>query len=89
MIFRKIQSAWKIWVNFFFYNYYNFQKCFVSVRNMKAEFSTPKDLEKLKEELRCKVGSGIDPNHPDMGPIMDSLIMTSMFKLYTDITKNY
>ena len=44
---------------------------------MKTEFSTPKDLEKLRVELSSKVGGGIDPNHPDMGPIMDSLIMTS------------
>ena len=46
---------------------------------MKTEFSTQKDLENLKDELKGKTGSGIDPNHPDMGPIMDSLIMTSMW----------
>ena len=45
---------------------------------MKTEFSTPKDLEKLRVELSGKLGGGIDPNHPDMGPIMDSLIMTSI-----------
>ena len=45
---------------------------------MKTEFSTQKDLENLKDELKGKPGSGIDPNHSDMGPIMDSLIMTSM-----------
>jgi len=44
---------------------------------MKTEFSTPKDLEKLRVELSGKMGGGIDPNHPDMGPIMDSLIMTN------------
>ena len=44
---------------------------------MKIEFSTPKDLEKLRVELSGKMGGGIDPNHPDMGPIMDSLIMTN------------
>jgi len=47
------------------------------VKKMKTEFSTPKDLEKLRVELSGKVGGGIDPNHPDMGPIMDSLIMTN------------
>eukprot|EP00090_Calanus_glacialis_P003034 TRINITY_DN12203_c0_g1_i3.p1 TRINITY_DN12203_c0_g1~~TRINITY_DN12203_c0_g1_i3.p1 ORF type:complete len:323 (-),score=96.73 TRINITY_DN12203_c0_g1_i3:69-962(-) len=47
------------------------------VKKMKTEFSTPKDLEKLRVELSSKVGGGIDPNHPDMGPIMDSLIMTN------------
>ena len=46
---------------------------------MKTEFSTPKDLEKLRVELSGKMGGGIDPNHPDMGPIMDSLIMTSTY----------
>ena len=48
---------------------------------MKTEFSTPKDLEKLRVELSGKMGGGIDPNHPDMGPIMDSLIMTSIMML--------
>ena len=46
---------------------------------MKSEFVTPKDLEKLRVEL-SKAGAGagkLDPTHPDMGPIMDSLIMTS------------
>jgi len=47
---------------------------------MKTEFSTPKDLEKLRVELSGKMGGGIDPNHPDMGPIMDSLIMTSIYQ---------
>merc|ERR1712106_731579 len=47
------------------------------VKKMKTEFSTPKDLEKLRVELSGKMGGGIDPNHPDMGPIMDSLIMTN------------
>ena len=45
---------------------------------MKTEFATPKDLERLRVELLNQGGAGkIDPNHPDMGPIMDSLIMTS------------
>ena len=45
---------------------------------MKSEFVTPKDLEKLRVELASKAGGGkLDPTHPDMGPIMDSLIMTS------------
>ena len=50
---------------------------------MKTEFATPKDLEKLRVEMSSKVGGGpgaggkLDPTHPDMGPIMDSLIMTS------------
>jgi len=47
------------------------------VKKMKKEFSTPKDLENLRMELSNKLGGGIDPNHPDMGPIMDSLIMTN------------
>jgi len=47
------------------------------VKKMKTEFATPKDLEKLRVELSSKTGGGIDPNHPDMGPIMDSLIMTN------------
>lgn len=48
------------------------------VKKMKTEFATPKDLDKLKTELGGKSGGGgIDPNHPDMGPIMDSLIMTN------------
>ena len=49
------------------------------VKKMKSEFVTPKDLEKLRVEL-SKAGAGagkLDPTHPDMGPIMDSLIMTS------------
>ena len=46
---------------------------------MKTEFATPKDLEKLRVELASKAGGGkLDPTHPDMGPIMDSLIMTSI-----------
>ena len=46
---------------------------------MKTEFATPKDLEKLRLELSNKVGGGsMDPSNPDMGPIMDSLIMTSI-----------
>ena len=44
---------------------------------MKTEFATPKDLEKLRVEMVSKAGGKIDPTHPDMGPIMDSLIMTS------------
>ena len=48
------------------------------VKKMKSEFATPKDLEKLRVELASKAGGGkLDPTHPDMGPIMDSLIMTS------------
>ena len=48
------------------------------VKKMKTEFTTPKDLEKLRAELGGQMGGGgLDPNHPDMGPIMDSLIMTS------------
>ena len=48
------------------------------VKKMKSEFVTPKDLEKLRVELASKAGGGkLDPTHPDMGPIMDSLIMTS------------
>ena len=48
------------------------------VKKMKTEFATPKDLEKLRVEMSSKAGGGkIDPTHPDMGPIMDSLIMTS------------
>ena len=51
---------------------------FLLVKKMKTEFATPKDLEKLRVEMASKVGAGkIDPTHPDMGPIMDSLIMTS------------
>ena len=50
-----------------------------SVKKMKTEFATPKDLEKLRVELASKaVGGKLDPTHPDMGPIMDSLIMTSI-----------
>ena len=50
----------------------------VLVKKMKSEFVTPKDLEKLRVELASKAGGGkLDPTHPDMGPIMDSLIMTS------------
>ena len=46
---------------------------------MKTEFATPKDLEKLRMDLASKAGGGkLDPTHPDMGPIMDSLIMTSI-----------
>ena len=44
---------------------------------MKSEFSTAKDLDKLRTELTGKAGGALDPNHPDMGPIMESLIMTS------------
>jgi len=48
------------------------------VKKMKTEFATPKDLEKLRVEMASKAGGGkIDPTHPDMGPIMDSLIMTN------------
>jgi hypothetical protein len=47
------------------------------VKKMKTEFSTPKDLEKLRCELAGKGGGSMDPNHPDMSPIMDSLIMTN------------
>ena len=48
------------------------------VKKMKSEFVTPKDLEKLRVELASRAGGGkLDPTHPDMGPIMDSLIMTS------------
>ena len=50
---------------------------------MKSEFATPKDLEKLRVELASKAGGGkLDPTHPDMGPIMDSLIMTSKSSLF-------
>ena len=48
---------------------------------MKSEFSTAKDLDKLRTELTGKVVGAIDPNHPDMGPIMESLIMTSKLKI--------
>ena len=49
---------------------------------MKTEFATPKDLEKLRMDLSSKAGGGkLDPTHPDMGPIMDSLIMTSIVSL--------
>ena len=49
------------------------------MKKMKTEFATPKDLEKLRVELASKAGGGkLDPTHPDMGPIMDSLIMTSI-----------
>ena len=53
---------------------------------MKTEFATPKDLEKLRVELASQQGGGkIDPTHPDMGPIMDSLIMTS--KAWRSVTR--
>ena len=56
------------------------------VKKMKTEFATPKDLEKLRVEMVSKVGAGkIDPTHPDMGPIMDSLIMTS--KAWRSVTR--
>jgi len=48
------------------------------VKGMKTEFATPKDLEKLRVEL-SKGGMGLDPNDATMGPIMDSLIMTSKY----------
>merc|ERR1712025_885695 len=48
------------------------------VKKMKTEFATPKDSEKLRMDLSSKAGGGkLDPTHPDMGPIMDSLIMTN------------
>ena len=48
------------------------------VKKMKTEFATPKDLEKLRVEMASKAGGGkMEPSDPDMGPIMDSLIMTS------------
>lgn len=48
------------------------------MKKMKTEFATPKDLEKLRVEMvNQSVAGKIDPTHPDMGPIMDSLIMTS------------
>jgi len=43
------------------------------VTKMKSEFPTAMDLEKLRSELK----GGDLQNHPDMGPIMDSLIMTN------------
>ena len=52
---------------------------------MKTEFATPKDLEKLRMDLSSKAGGGkLDPTHPDMGPIMDSLIMTSIVSLHSN-----
>ena len=61
-----------------------------SVKKMKTEFATPKDLEKLRVDLSSKSSGGIDPNHPDMGPIMDSLIMTSRIWLkFQDTTFNF
>ena len=66
---------------------------FISVKGMKTEFATPKDLEKLRWAFQVsstleivifssraelsKGGMGLDPNDATMGPIMDSLIMTS------------
>jgi len=49
------------------------------VTKMKTEFPTHKDLEKLRAELATKenASGGLDLNHPDIGPIMDSLIMTN------------
>ena len=60
----------------------------ISVKKMKSEFATPKDLEKLRVEVASSKGGGgkIDPTHPDMGPIMDSLIMTSIYHLINNIS---
>ena len=55
------------------------------MKKMKTEFATPKDLEKLRMDLSSKAGGGkLDPTHPDMGPIMDSLIMTSIVSLHSN-----
>ena len=45
-------------------------------------------MENLKLELSSKAVGGIDPNHPDMGPIMDSLIMTSIYQLLSNLIQN-
>jgi len=48
------------------------------VKNMKSEFATQKDIEKFRSEIFNKGATKVlDPNHPDIGPIMDSLIMTN------------
>jgi len=56
------------------------------VKKMKTEFATPKDLEKLRSELAKGGGGALDPNDATMGPIMDSLIMTSNFPFVFLIT---
>jgi len=57
------------------------------VKKMKSEFTTQKEMEKLKEEFLNKGENlkRLDPNHPDIGPIMDSLIMTND-RPYVDCT---
>jgi len=57
------------------------------VKKMKTEVPTQKDLEKMKSEILSKAGGGkgLDPNHPDIGPLMDSLIMTND-RPYVDCT---
>jgi len=56
------------------------------VKNMKSEFATQKEIESLRNELLRKNGEkSLDPNHPDIGPIMDSLIMTND-RPYVDCT---
>jgi len=56
------------------------------VKNMKSEFATQKEIENLRNELLRKNGEkSLDPNHPDIGPIMDSLIMTND-RPYVDCT---
>jgi len=53
---------------------------------MKSEFATQKEIESLRNELLRKNGEkSLDPNHPDIGPIMDSLIMTND-RPYVDCT---
>jgi len=47
------------------------------VKKMKTEFTTVKDLDKLRAEVAGKAMASIDPNDAAMGPIMDSLIMTN------------
>jgi len=59
------------------------------VKKMKTEVPTQKDLEKIRSEIMNKVGGGggkeLDVDHPDIGPLMDSLIMTND-RPYVDCT---
>merc|ERR1719167_104421 len=54
---------------------------------MKSEFTTQKEMEKFRDEFLSKDENvkRLDPNHPDIGSIMDSLIMTND-RPYVDCT---
>ena len=51
--------------------------CLFSVESIKTDYLTAKDHRQLIEEFDDRFGKSVNPNLPDMGPIMDSLIMTS------------